>query len=292
VKVLVVGCGSMGRRHIRNLRDLGCEVDAIDLNEGQREAALGQEYPRPTGPFDALVVATPAVTHSGVFWGGSARHVFVEKPLAVTIADFAGAAPNGWNPRLTPAGGQVYQVGYNMRWHPGPVAMKAGLQGCIPTRAVFWTKSDRAAWKGQAYADALAECSHEIDLALWLLGPARCVVADATASGGRWSLELLHTTGVRSTVALSYVDDVYDRGALIATDQGSVEYHWDGGPFVGIGVPGYQYLQYTTVDIEDTYRHEIAAFLAAIREQRSSAVPLSDGLAVVEIMDQARRLAA
>jgi myo-inositol 2-dehydrogenase/D-chiro-inositol 1-dehydrogenase len=98
----VVGCGSMGREHIENIKALaGTSVTAIaDPHEESRALtrALFDAPPREfahhrdllaSGLCDALVVATPNFTHADVLRDALATdlHILVEKPLCTTVDD-------------------------------------------------------------------------------------------------------------------------------------------------------------------------------------------------------------
>src|SRR5688572_20490073 len=98
----IIGCGSMGREHIENLRALGgTEVTAIaDPSPHSREqaAAILDGQVRlfddhrallDSGVCDALVVASPNFTHVTVMRDALATElpILCEKPLVTTVAD-------------------------------------------------------------------------------------------------------------------------------------------------------------------------------------------------------------
>jgi predicted dehydrogenase len=98
----IIGCGSMGREHIENLRALGgTEVTAIaDPTPASREqaAAIVDGKVRlfadhkdllGSGLCDALVIASPNFTHIQVMRDALATdlHILCEKPLVTKIAD-------------------------------------------------------------------------------------------------------------------------------------------------------------------------------------------------------------
>jgi predicted dehydrogenase len=98
----IIGCGSMGREHIENLRALGgTEVTAIaDPSPRSREQASAildgkvqlfehhQELLK-SGLCDAIVVASPNFTHIAVMRDALATdlHILCEKPLVTKVAD-------------------------------------------------------------------------------------------------------------------------------------------------------------------------------------------------------------
>jgi predicted dehydrogenase len=100
MKVVVVGCGSIGVRHVRNLRTLGvASVLAVDPAPERRAAAEEAgavivpdlETALATRP-DAAVICTPPHAHVAPAEAAvrAGLDVFVEKPLAATLAGVDG----------------------------------------------------------------------------------------------------------------------------------------------------------------------------------------------------------
>ena len=103
----LIGCGSMGREHIENIKALeGTQVTAIaDTHAPSREAALAllQDAATPprvfenhgdllsSGLCDALVISTPNFTHIGMMRDAlkTDAHILIEKPLVTRIEDGA-----------------------------------------------------------------------------------------------------------------------------------------------------------------------------------------------------------
>lgn len=98
----IIGCGSMGREHIENLKALaGAQVVAIaDPHAASRAAALDLlpsgvqvfEHHEPlldSGLCDAVVIATPNFTHIEIMRAAlkTDLHILVEKPLVTRIED-------------------------------------------------------------------------------------------------------------------------------------------------------------------------------------------------------------
>ena len=98
----IIGCGSMGREHIENIRAMGgAMVTAVsDPHAGSRDAAgallegqakLFEHHGDllASGLVDAVVVASPNFTHIEVMRDALATdlHILCEKPLVTKIAD-------------------------------------------------------------------------------------------------------------------------------------------------------------------------------------------------------------
>ena len=93
-KVAVVGCGHWGKNLVRNFAELGALIAISDPNE-VLAARCGAEYDVPVLNYDAIlasdcdgvVIAAPAPLHASLSQKAFAagKHVYVEKPLAMTL---------------------------------------------------------------------------------------------------------------------------------------------------------------------------------------------------------------
>src|SRR5687768_2288644 len=97
--VLIIGCGSIGHRHVRALSASGrCRVTACDSRTDIVEA-VGREFGIATktdwaaaladASITGVVVATPARSHISLAIAAlnSGRHVLIEKPLALELEE-------------------------------------------------------------------------------------------------------------------------------------------------------------------------------------------------------------
>jgi predicted dehydrogenase len=207
MRALVVGLGSIGRRHARNWAALGlgplaiCRVRRDPLPEPlgveaseyhDLDHALEVERP------EVVLVTNPTSLHVQTACSAvqAGAHVLVEKPLGSTLE----AVPELLE--LARAGGRMIMVGYNLRFHPGLARLKAlvddgAIGRIVSARAeVGEYLADWHPWEDyrQGYAarrelggGAVLTFSHELDALCWLLGAPRKLVAMA---GRRGSLEV------------------------------------------------------------------------------------------------------
>lgn len=274
LKLGIIGCGSIGKRHIRNALDLGCEVSAYDVEvsafaELPKSVKCSQTWPEDA---DACIICTPADQHAAHAVNCWRRNtpVLVEKPLALSIEQWVVRGPHAW---------PLVMVGYNWRMHRVVRELRQRIVGVVGTQrceASFWYIGNRATWPGKSYADTLLECSHEIDLALHLLGPACCV--EAKLDGTKWTLTLQHAHA-RSLIVLDDHANIRSRGARMEFSDGTMD--------------GYQAVPWDQHALNASYRDELAHFLSCVRDGslKAPACSLSEGLAVLQICDDARRLA-
>lgn len=181
-RVLVLGAGSIGSRHARNLAASGAAVALADPDADRARAVESVEsVPYDLDRldrFDGVVVASPTSEHLSQATSvvDAAVPALVEKPLAMTADEAAALAPAG--DRIT--------VGFNLRFHE-PVRSLVELvrTGAIgqPLSGRLWFGSWLPDWRPatdyrnsySARADlgggVLLDAIHELDLCVWLFGP-------------------------------------------------------------------------------------------------------------------------
>lgn len=318
MRVAVIGCGSIGRRHARNVQCLadaqvGCYDTAIDTATAVAAEVGGVAHAQLEDVWSwrphVVIVAAPSDLHIALA-SEAIEHgcdVFVEKPLSHSLdgVDTLCAA--------AAEAGAVTMVGCNMRFHPGPAAVKRLLDadevGSVLSSRLQ-TGSYLPRWRPgsdyrQSYSaspeagGAVLDCIHEIDLALWYHGPARLLAAavrPASSLGlgtdGLAELLLEHDSGVLSSVHLNFVQRDYRRGCQIIGDRGTI--YWDlvEGAVRVFGEDGVERMRATqpeSWDVNDMYVDELHHFLDCVRARTPTANPLAEGAAALRIAAAARR---
>ena len=317
--VLVIGAGSIGARHARNLRTIGVKHIAICDPDAERRISIAQEmscddYATIEQAFkdDRITVAavcSPTKFHvsQAIAAAAQGKHLFIEKPLSHTADGLDDLQ------RIVKENHLTCMIGCNMRFHFGPATVKRLLEeGKIgtPTYAEVYTGSYLPDWRPKtdyrrsysadpAQGGAILDCIHEIDLALWYLGEAKlteCSLRQADSLGipveGTADLKLHHASGASSNVHLSFMEKEYKRYCIIKGTEGTLSWDihkktvevQDTSGQVQESVPepaGY--------DINQMYIDELQHFLACIA---SGVVPmgnLTEGVSVLSIALQARK---
>ena len=122
VRVAVIGCGAWGRNHVRThatLGSLAAVVDPVaDVAREQAETygvvAASFEEVLADPSVDAVVIAAPAADHARLALDAieAGKHVFVEKPLALTVSDAELVV------RSADAANLTLMVGHLLQYHP------------------------------------------------------------------------------------------------------------------------------------------------------------------------------
>jgi UDP-N-acetylglucosamine 3-dehydrogenase len=123
MKVLLVGLGRWGERHLRVLGELGVELWVSDVSAERRALAVKagvaparavEDFRRALPHVDAVDIVTPADNHLALAGEclRASRDCFIEKPLTLTVHEGRRLA------EIVAETGRVLQVGHIFRFHP------------------------------------------------------------------------------------------------------------------------------------------------------------------------------
>jgi predicted dehydrogenase len=308
MRLAVIGAGSAGARHARNLVELGHDVVTYDPAAVVDGIAAAKGAPDALTNADAAVVASPSALHvehalAAIELG---IPVLVEKPLATTVADAA---------RLEAAAadsGVLVAAAMNLRFLPALELMHDLVAAGRLGRPLLATASfgyDLRKWRPQddyrlsysARAELgggiLLDAIHELDYLLWLFGPH---VAVQASSAHLSDLELdvedvvvaaiRFRSGVLATVDLNFFEPAYRRGCTVVGAESVATWDW-GASTVTVSRGDDARVTELDGDVAATYRRELVDFLAAVSGEGAPRTSLGEARAAVELAD-AIRLAA
>ena len=302
MRVFVLGCGSIGRRHIANLVALGVsDILAFDPSHERlsdivarhRVRACQTEAEGLSARPDVVLVCSPPHVHvrqaRAAVAAGS--HVFVEKPLGHALDDVDCLLSEAAHAH------RVLAVGYNLRFHQGLLCLKriideGAIGHIICVRAEFgqylpdWRPKDdyrstytaRSAEGGGIILDA----SHELDYVRWIGGEVRTVsctaarLSDLDIDVEDTAEITLHLEGgILAHVHVDCVQRGYTRRCTVAGTDGTLVWDYQYGMRQFEGATG-QWREWPIVtDTNQMYFDELAQFL---KSARGEAAPMVDGL--------------
>jgi predicted dehydrogenase len=313
-RFLICGLGSIGRRHLRNLRALG-EQDIVLLRSGKSTlpddelAGLPVEHDIGTALErwhpQAAIVSNPTALHLNVAIpaAGEGCHLLIEKPVSHSmqrIEELREAVASG--------GGKVL-VGFQFRFHPGLQRAKdlldEGVIGRPLSAHAHWGEylpgwhpweDYRLAYSARADlgGGVVLTLCHPFDYLRWLLGEVEAVSAE-TATLGDLGLEVEDTAevilsfrnGPLASVHLDYwqrpaahwLEFIGTRGTLRWDNaDGAVRWHNDRSPTWQTH-PLPEGFERNAMFVEEM-RH----FLALVRgEEKESRCSLEDGLRALRL---------
>ncbi len=320
MKFLIAGTGSIGQRHLKNLRALGHEVLVWDADPAQREVARGLGGMVVAGldaglerTPDGLLVCTPPASHLAIATRGVLAdvHVFVEKPLAVDSTGVDELIT------LVRKRSLVMLVGCNLRFFRSLRRVKslveAGRIGRVlsaradcgfylpswrPGRDYRHTYSASAPAGGGILLDAI----HEFDYLRWLLGE----VTEVFCIAGRWSnleidvedlaeVSLRFASGALAHVHFDYLRRSYTRSCELIGEKGVI--CWD---YITRRVDVYAdepdrwegYREPIDDNHGEMFVEEMRHFIRCIEGQDAPLVDGPDALASLRLVDAAKTSAA
>ena len=312
-RVLVVGCGSIGQRHLANLRRLGVEeIYAMDVRE-ERRREVAEKFT--VSVFESLekawtcdphvvLVTVPTSLHVPVALEAAFRrcHLFIEKPLSNTHAEIGQLLGVARQNEL------VTLVACNLRFHPGlrrikqlltegaigtPIALRAEVGQYLPD----WHPAEDYRRSYSAHRElgggVILDAIHEMDCARWLLGE---VSAAACMAGKLSQLEidtedtaailLQFESGALGEVHLDYVQRAYSRTCQVIGEEGTLHWDYTAGLVRWFSARKKTWSVYTNPDgwqPNQMYLDEMSHFFRCLRGEEEPAVSVFEGARVLEI---------
>jgi predicted dehydrogenase len=322
-RILIVGSGSIGMRHLRIARNLMPYASIKFL----RHEPLTPSQQLSDGCFtdlkDALafnpeiaIIANPAPFHLEITKAlcGIGAHVLVEKPIATTTEGVLELMD------LVKSKKVVVMVGYNLRFSPSLMKFREFLSKEIigkvlsvrcetgqylPTWRPNSNYKETVSAKSRLGGGVLLELSHEIDYLIWIFGEidwvratlskqsdlevdvedtAHLVIGFASDFAGKQ---------VIGAVNLDFIRHDSKRECTALGENGSLR--WDGlsgtVELLRAGTSGPEILFKQESNQDETYIAEWRDFLACIRSGESTRVTIQDALDVLVVIEAIRKSA-
>lgn len=313
-RVLITGRGSIAKRHAQHLRELSPEAEvavisrtgAVDEALEPCEVLADLEQGLLWNP-DAVVIASISSRHADELDVCLQRGLpcLVEKPVVIARDQLArlrqSAAAAGARP--------LVQVGCNLRHLPALMQLRrvlaAGTLGRL-VRAQLEVGQDLNQWRpgrelsGSYSANAaqgggvVFDLVHEIDMALWLLGPLQVKAAiGGHLSALPISCDDVHTAllvgpgSAPVVVALDYVSQYPVRRYAFVAERGTLVFDLIARTLTVQDRAGVHSVTSDAADFDvaRTYRAQMADWLGAIQyPQRPLTSPLSEAFDAAELM--------
>lgn len=252
MKILVIGCGSIGQRHAKNARDFADEVGIYDMNlDLMRTLALSLGLVHFSDLKDALswqpdgvIISTPHKTHIDIAKQATkyVQHILIEKPISNTLKGLdvflANAEQGDCN---------IYVV-CNMRFHPAVLALSKNMNRI---GKVMFARSHYGNYLPNMRPDAdyqklycahksegggvVLDAIHEVDYLFWLFGEISNLWCEKAKRSeleidveDYAALVVRHDNGIRSEVHLDYLQRFKRRGCEIIGSAGTLIWQSEG----------------------------------------------------------------
>lgn len=314
MKFAVIGCGSIGQRHISNLLLKG--YDVAGWNRGYEKRKLVErkysiktysEKEKLIKEFhpECVFICTPNNLHiqDALYFAEKGCDLFIEKPLGISI--------RGLNKleNLIQAKELICHVGCNMRFHFGPASVKLLLdQGKIgrPIHSTIWGGMHLPDWHPdedykKMYSSlkemgggAVFDFIHEIDIMLWLFGEKVQTLKSIIGNSNWLGIEtedivdsiFKFRSGLQVNMHLDYLYRPFQRGIKIIGEKGWVE--WD---LVKSKVIHYDHIKKLKTESlypegynkNSMYLKQLEYFLSCIKGRNKSDSNLSNGIKALKL---------
>jgi len=318
--IVVIGCGSIGCRHLRNLMMMGQEnLIAVDTSAARLTDARAvvdnlRTYSSVERALEdnpqAAIIATPPATHSkiAVQLIIAGIPVLIEKPLAHTL--FSGKTIQA----AEYATDTLACVGYSMRFHPAiqlirdellpeigkPLYARAEVGQYLPD---WHTGEDITNWY-MRYADqgggALLDLSHEIDYlsqmfgAVWGVEGIVTKLSDVTVDANDFvdfTMKVRSSPAVKPLMILSVhmdlLDRSYNRRLRIVGTEGTIEWEWgDDDVYLWKGGDCKAFHYDTAHNVQ--FEEEMKAFIESVQTKtlHPNLATIEDGIEVLKVVEE------
>lgn len=301
-KILIIGGGSIGQRHLKNLRTLGVEElaildsDAVKLKEIEKQFSV-KTFSNLTlalkERWSAVFICSPSSTHLKIALTVAKQEIpmFIEKPLSHNLQNLSELRKAVKN--IKPV-----MVGYNVDFHPQfkkvqNIIKRKTLGKVLGIRAEFgYYLPD---WRGESdYSKTysarkelgggiLLDDIHEINLVYNLFGPIKKVFGVTARVGGlKINTEdyvesiLWFENGLIGQIHMDYLQRDYSRSLKVIGEKGSLMWNLGEGKIdLQKAVVGQRETidKIARFDWNETYLNEAKEFLKCLKSRKN---PLSD----------------
>ncbi|PIR74166.1 MAG: hypothetical protein COU35_03860 [Candidatus Magasanikbacteria bacterium CG10_big_fil_rev_8_21_14_0_10_47_10] len=315
--ILVLGGGSIGKRHARNLISLGEKGVAIVEVNADRIQPLKDEFGIPVYPsmeeafeaesFDIAFVCSPSLYHmeQALYCADKGCHLFIEKPVSHSLEGMDQLIAVAKEKNL------ITMVGSNWKFYPLFIKMKelidAGTIGKILTaRCQFgqylpdwhpWEDYKQGYSANKKLGGGILLDSHEFDYLTWFVGPVKQLACFAdTVSDLDIDVEDVAATilrfenGAIGEIHLDYLQRFYQRNFEFVGEKGTILWSMPEKKII-LKTKEHDEEEFPLVedyDINDMYVEEARHFLEAVDARTQTKTPLASGAAVVRLIVAAK----
>lgn len=309
----VIGLGSIGLRHIKNIKNLGIEVVGYDIDKNKKSdlEKIDIEYFTNKKKFyssiDAGIIASPSEYHlrdmSILIYNN--KHCFVEKPMSHELIQTSKLIELAKKKKL------IIQVGHNLRFNPA-VKFAKELINNHKIGEILWSRlicsSYLPSWRKKydylnSYTNkkksggVIFDLIHEIDLAYHLFGPGKILNSVARNSNTLGlkvediaNITIQHNKGHYSNLHLDFVTRPRKRITEIAGIKGKIEIDITNRKVKYINTQGKVLKEKSfKTEINVDYLDEIYSFYKKILNKYNNDKEKLENLDVLKLAHEARK---
>ena len=310
-RVAVAGCGYWGKNLVRNFAALGALGAVVD-DDLTLAAEFADKYGAAARTWDevlqdpalpAVVIATPAASHAALCRQALAagKHVFVEKPLALTVEEGATLAALAWET------GRILMVGHLLHYHPVFLKLQELVTEGRLGRIQYIYSNRLNLGKIRREENVFwSFAPHDISMILALAGemPERVLATGACylhkSIADTTTTHLAFSNGINAHVHVSWLHPFKEQKLVVVGDQGMASFddrepwaskllfyphliHWRNGK----PEPERAEAEPIALDEAEPLKLECMHFLDCVAENRQPRTDASEGLRVLRVLNAA-----
>jgi len=311
---LVIGCGSIGKRHINNLIKIKAgkilvfdtersRLRKVKKIDGRIGIIEGPGRLLGTNP-EVVFICTPPSSHIGyaLMWAKKNSHLFIEKPLSSNLRGVSRLIEIAKSKRL------ITFVGCNMRFYWAIKKIKELLEKNLIGKVVSarlecghflpdwhpWEDYRRMySAKKLLGGGVIFDAIHEIDYAIWFFG----LVKDLICMYGKLSnleietedlaeILLKFNDGPLVNIHLDYIQRNYSRSCKIIGEEGTIFWNFN-DHLVSVDSKKLKkrriFCEPQDYDINEMYIDELKYFLNCVRKRQGTFNDISQGFKTLKI---------
>ena len=315
-RIAIIGLGSIGRRHIRILKEIRPEIEVTLVRSGKggdwEEENLAKQTVSSISDaiqekIQAAIIATPANMHlkQAVKLAQKGIHLLVEKPLSLRIDGVDKLIAEIQRDKI------VSMVGYVLRYDPAANLFKELFDKWTvgkPLHARVECGSDLPEWrpnqdyrksvsaKSELGGGVLLELSHELDYIRWFFGDMKSVFANIQNSGTldidvEDSVDMIFESqhGFPISVHLDFNTRNTRRKCIASCSNGDLTWDAIDNKVIWQPAEGIEEVEMYENDRNYVYREQLKHFFDCIENKTQPSVSLEDGLAVLNMIESAKK---
>src|SRR3989344_4164987 len=296
-KIIIIGFGSIGKRHYNNLRRLGFKnVYAYDVN---KKAITGEEIRtvktidyKTLARFDAAFICNPSNFHirTALRCAKAGCHLFIEKPLSHNLAGVDKLQKLCRKNKLT------VMVACNYLFHNGVRKMQSILRVGLYGKPIL-SRTVCISPVHCKYILVMDFGSHIVNYLRSFLGNIKkgFIYKSKTSIFGIMGIEAAtiifeHANGISSAVSIDYVSKKRAHRVEVITNEGTLTIDFKDDSVIFENENQSKVLYKGRDDINKMYIDEVKHFIECINKRKNPLQDLKEGKRVVEILSKAVKL--
>ncbi len=318
-KILLIGQGSIGKRHLNNLFSIGQnDITVFDVNKTSLDEAIkkfpnikissGLESSLAEAP-DIVFICSPTSFHAEhiTLAAKAGAHIFIEKPLCSSVKK----KDIDEIESLIKSSGKKFYIGFNNRFEPGIRKLKE-LIDKKTIGDIYFFKAEVGFFLGywrkgtdytKSYSSsknkgggAIFDWSHELDYLSWIFGKPEQVSCLSKNAGTKLvadiddftSVMMDYKNNVAGVLTLDCLQKTYSRTCKVVGENGSILFDFKKKKIDWIIVKDEKEttntFEYRDFDYNETYISEIKEFIDSISENRDIGPNLDVALSVQRVI--------